>query len=62
MSSFGRHRSKTQQAELINRLGPETNLGNIAPDDVLSLEALRRGLRADTINGLIMESRKMKER
>lgn len=44
---------KTQQAELINRLGPETNLGNIAPDDVLSLEALRRGLRADTINGLI---------
>ena len=26
----------------------EVNLGNIAPDDVLSLETLRLGLRSDT--------------
>jgi len=47
---------KSQQAELINRLGPDTNLGNISPDDVLSLEALRRGLRSDTLSRLIAKS------
>lgn len=47
---------KTQQAELINRLGPEINLGNISPDDVLSLEALRRGLRSDTLCRLVTKS------
>ncbi|MGN7380936.1 MULTISPECIES: phosphosulfolactate synthase [unclassified Paenibacillus] len=39
---------KSQQVHLINRLGPTINLGNVAPQEVLSLEALRRGLRADT--------------
>ena len=29
--------------------GTECNLGNIAPDDVLSLETLRLGLRSDTV-------------
>lgn len=47
---------KSQQVELINRLGPKTNLGNIPPDDVLSLEALRRGLRSDTLLSLVGES------
>ena len=37
-----------QQIELINILGPEANLGNISPLDAVSLECLRRGLRADT--------------
>ncbi len=37
-----------QQAWLINRFGPAVNLANIAPDDVLPLATLRRGLRADT--------------
>jgi phosphosulfolactate synthase len=37
-----------QQAWLINRLGPEVNLGNIMPDDALGVETLRLGLRADT--------------
>ncbi|MGW4472726.1 phosphosulfolactate synthase [Nonomuraea sp. NPDC004354] len=37
-----------QQAWLINRFGPGVNLANIAPDDVLPLATLRRGLRADT--------------
>jgi phosphosulfolactate synthase len=39
---------KDQQAWLINRFGPEVNLANIAPDDVLPLTTLRLGLRADT--------------
>lgn len=44
---------KSQQAELINRLGPDANLGNIPPSDILSLEALRRGLRSDTLSLLL---------
>lgn len=38
-----------QQAYLINMLGPDVNLGNVRPDDVLGLEALRRHLRWDTL-------------
>jgi phosphosulfolactate synthase len=41
---------KDQQAWFINRFGPEVNLGNVALTDVLGLEALRLGLRADTID------------
>jgi phosphosulfolactate synthase len=40
---------KTQQAVLIQLVGPNVGLGNIAPDEVVSVETLRRGLRADTI-------------
>lgn len=40
---------KDQQAWLINTFGPDVNLGNIPPADVLGLEALRLGLRADTV-------------
>ncbi len=39
---------KEQQVALMEILGYEVNLGNIAPCDVLSVEALRRGLRGDT--------------
>lgn len=41
---------KSQQVWLIQHLGNEVNLGNIAPEEVLSLETLRLGLRADTLN------------
>ncbi len=41
---------KPQQVWLLQRFGPEVNLGNIAPGDVLSLETLRLGLRSDTVN------------
>ncbi len=41
---------KDQQVWLLRRFGPDANLGNIAPDDVLSLETLRLGLRSDTID------------
>lgn len=40
---------KEQQASLIGLLGAEVNLGNIAPEDVIPLETLRRGLRSDTL-------------
>ena len=40
---------KAQQVELIRRFGPNVNLGNIQPDELLSLEALRAGLRGDTL-------------
>jgi phosphosulfolactate synthase len=40
---------KEQQVWFLQRFGTEVNLGNIAPRDVLSLETLRLGLRADTI-------------
>jgi phosphosulfolactate synthase len=33
----------------VRRFGPEVNLGNIAPDEVLSLETIRLGLRSDTV-------------
>jgi phosphosulfolactate synthase len=38
----------SQQAWFIRRFGAEVNLGNIALDDVMSLETLRLGLRSDT--------------
>jgi phosphosulfolactate synthase len=41
---------KSQQAWFIRRFGPDANLGNIPADEVLSLETLRRGLRADTLD------------
>ncbi len=40
---------RSQQAWLIRRFGPDVNLGNVIPAEVLGLETLRLGLRADTI-------------
>ncbi|HWX52946.1 MAG TPA: phosphosulfolactate synthase [Solirubrobacteraceae bacterium] len=40
---------REQQVWLLHRFGTECNLGNIAPDDVLSLETLRLGLRSETV-------------
>jgi phosphosulfolactate synthase len=42
---------KEQQVWFLKRFGREVNLGNIAPEDVLSLETLRLGLRSDTMDG-----------
>jgi len=44
--------TKDLQVELITTLGPGVNLGNIATDDVIALETLRRGLRGDTLLAL----------
>ena len=43
---------KDQQVWFLRRFGPEVNFGNISPEDVLSLETLRLGLRADTVQRL----------
>src|SRR5438270_110463 len=40
---------KHQQVWFIEHFGAAVNLGNILPDDVISLETLRLGLRADTL-------------
>jgi phosphosulfolactate synthase len=40
---------KDQQAWFVRRFGANVNLANIALDKVLALEALRLGLRADTV-------------
>jgi phosphosulfolactate synthase len=40
---------KNQQQDLILRFGLNVNLGNIPPDELLALEALRQGLRGDTL-------------
>ncbi|MGH8982070.1 MAG: phosphosulfolactate synthase [Acidimicrobiales bacterium] len=37
------------QAHMVRRVGPNVNLGNVAPSAVISLETLRLGLRADTL-------------
>ncbi len=40
---------KAQQTWFINHFGTHVNLGNIAPSEVIPLETLRLGLRADTV-------------
>jgi phosphosulfolactate synthase len=44
---------KSQQVYFIKMLGANVNLGNIAPGEVLAMEALRLGLRGDTITDFI---------
>lgn len=41
---------KSQQAWFIRRYGANVNLGNVPVDSLLGLEALRCGLRADTVD------------
>ncbi len=40
---------KNQQQMFLLRWGPNVNLGNIPPGDILALEALRQGVRGDTL-------------
>ncbi len=40
--------AKTQQAYFIKLIGADVNLGNIALEEIVSLETLRLGLRGDT--------------
>ena len=41
--------TKDLQAAFIRRIGPNVNLGNVAPGDVIGVETLRLGLRSDTL-------------
>lgn len=48
---------KNQQQALILRFGINVNLGNIPPDEVLALEALRQGVRGDTLKRAYFEDK-----
>src|SRR6187200_1316996 len=41
--------TKASQAWFVKHFGPNVNLGNIPPDEVIALETLRLGLRGDTL-------------
>ena len=41
---------KEQQLYFIELLGPNVNLGNIAPSEIIALETMRIGLRGDTFD------------
>ncbi|HYX85594.1 MAG TPA: phosphosulfolactate synthase [Gaiellales bacterium] len=43
-----------QQAWFVGRFGPDVNLGNIPPDEVIPLETLRLGLRSHTMPQLLL--------
>ncbi len=49
--------TKAAQAWFVRQLGPEVNLGNIPTDEVIPLETLRRGLRADTLKEVLLGDR-----
>jgi phosphosulfolactate synthase len=40
---------KAQQVWFVKHFGCNVNLGNIPPQEVISVETIRQGLRADTI-------------
>jgi phosphosulfolactate synthase len=46
--------TKDSQAWFVRRFGPEVNLGNIPPEEVIPLETLRLGLRADTLKEVLL--------
>jgi phosphosulfolactate synthase len=47
--------NKAQQTMFIKLIGPNVNLGNIAPGEVVALEALRCGMRGDTFFDVLPE-------
>jgi phosphosulfolactate synthase len=49
--------TKAAQAWFVKTLGPEVNLGNIPPDEVIPLETLRLGLRGDTLKEVLLGDR-----
>ena len=46
--------TKAGQAYFVKHLGPEVNLGNIPPEEVIPLATLRLGLRADTLKEVLL--------
>ena len=46
--------SKASQAWFVNQFGAAVNLGNIPPEEVIPLETLRLGLRADTLREVLL--------
>ena len=52
---------KNQQQYFLLRFGPNVNLGNIPPEDILALEALRNGLRGDTLKKAYQANKEYKK-
>ena len=48
--------TKASQAWFVKHFGPNANLGNIPPDEVIALETLRLGLRGDTLVEVLLAS------
>jgi phosphosulfolactate synthase len=46
--------NKAAQAWFVKEFGPEVNLGNIPPEEVIPLETLRLGLRGDTLKEILL--------
>jgi phosphosulfolactate synthase len=46
--------TKESQAWFVKHFGPEVNLGNIPPEEVIPLETLRLGLRGDTLKEVLL--------
>src|SRR4051812_47639260 len=46
--------TKSSQAWFVRHFGPNVNLGNIPPDEVIPLETLRLGLRGDTLKEVLL--------
>ena len=49
--------TKSAQAWFVRHYGSSVNLGNIPPDEVIALETLRLGLRADTLKEVLLGNR-----
>jgi phosphosulfolactate synthase len=46
--------TKSAQAWFVRELGPDVNIGNVPPEEVIPLETLRLGLRADTLKEVLL--------
>ena len=46
--------TKASQAWFVKHFGPNVNLGNIPPEEVIPLETLRLGLRGDTLKEILV--------
>ncbi|HET7558640.1 MAG TPA: phosphosulfolactate synthase, partial [Limnochordia bacterium] len=44
-----------QQQAFLLALGPNANFGNVQPEDVITLEATRQGLRGDTLRQALLQ-------
>jgi len=53
--------TKSSQAWFVKHFGPNVNLGNIPPDEVIAVETLRLGLRADTLKEILLASEPSRE-
>ena len=49
--------TKAAQAWFVRHFGSSVNLGNIPPDEVIALETLRLGLRADTLKEVLLDGK-----